>query len=84
MLFRSSMIYQVDGSPTDKFKNRLYNIDYRPKIIVEFDKNFYKKINLLYDKPILENKKKFKIPKDCHIFGHRNEFIKMMETWNYY
>jgi len=69
------LIYEYDGSPVDELKHRVFETSYRPKIEPVFPEEFHNKIKKLRGK-------QESVPNLYHIFGHRDEFIKTMESWN--
>lgn len=71
-----SLIYQYDGSPVDQLKHRVYQTDYRPKLSPVHSERFHEQINKMRDE--VTNK----FPNQIHNFGHRDQFIKIMESWN--
>ena len=70
-----SMIYRINGLPSDEFKHTLYETSFRPKINPTYTDEFYKKIkNIEYNNPTKANCK--------YIFGKKEEVLSMMEKWN--
>ena len=68
-----AMVAAMDGSDPHEFKSKLYGTTFRPKIFYKFDSVFDANVRELTPK---------KLPSPLADFGHRDEFLKMMDDWN--
>ena len=69
-----AIVNAFDGSETQEFKSKLYNLSFRPKMHPIFSADFMKSIKQLFSSR--------KIPKYSEVLGNKEEFLNMMDSWN--
>lgn len=68
-----SMFKELDGSPANELKERLYGIGYRPKMKPIHGTSFNVEANKFL--PLVR-------PNSQHVFGRKNDVLRQMENWN--
>lgn len=70
-----SIVNSYDKTPTQEFKTKLFNLDFRPKFKNVFSEELNYKINEL-------NSKRKCNPITSINLGNKKEFLQMMDSWN--